>query len=84
MDRCHYCGNLKGGHKSNCPHPHPNLDMAHKPWSPEVQTWHRGYADGRAGRAIAEKDPVYVMGWVKGTAALEEYENGYQMWGAAD
>lgn len=84
MDRCRYCGYLKGGHDLDCPHPSADLSSAPKPWTPKVEAWERGYRAGRAGETQTEKDPVYVMGWVKGTAALEESENGYQMWGAPD
>ena len=87
MDRCHYCGYSKGGHNPNCPHPSPKLDFAPKPWTRQVQTWDRGYRYGRAGvneRVPTDNDPIYLLGWSQGNVALEEYENGHQMWGAPD
>ena len=88
MDRCRYCGFLKGGHDTNCPHQVADVSTSpSKPWSPEMEAWQRGYKDGRAGRNNRhplEQDPAYQLGFRKGNSVLEEYENGYQMWGATD
>jgi len=98
MDRCHYCKYLKGGHDPNCPHPTGMLvvddsasgegvfrPVARAPIPERMKEWQLGYDDGRSGKELnSTLSPVYQMGWVRGTAALEEAENGYQMWDAPD
>lgn len=84
MDRCPYCKYAKGGHDPNCPHPSATLDRP-RHTTPQLEEWERGYRDGRSGKELdTALSAVCQMGWVRGTAALEEAENGYQMWGVPD
>jgi hypothetical protein len=60
--------------------------VACAPIPEKLALWDRGYKDGRGGKnpRPIDQNPVYVLGWVKGNAALEEAENGCQIWGAPD
>jgi hypothetical protein len=71
MSRCHFCHWGHGGHDEACPEVAKNKERAHT-------DRRRGWDDGRAGKAMPEaENRTYKLGWVMGTAALEEAQNGY-------
>ena len=70
MNQCAFCSYGSGSHDPNCPN-RPGV----KNQRAALQSWHRGFADGRNARPRTEQDPMYMMGWLKGEIALETYEN---------
>lgn len=62
---CFTCGWNLGGHDPVCPEIVPT----------NRAEYDRGYRQGRAGKPEESGNTAYHLGWLKGEAALESYEN---------
>jgi hypothetical protein len=74
---CQFCQRATG-HSSGCPASLPVPDR-----KAAKAAYHLGWTSGRAGfepesSFKAGPDEAWKMGWVNGTSALEEAENGFQ------
>ena len=71
MSRCYLCHWDGGHHDVACPEVAKNKTKA-------LADRQRGWADGRNGRTMVKpENATYVLGWINGTSALEEAENGH-------
>ncbi|MBI4086685.1 hypothetical protein HY416_01735 [Candidatus Kaiserbacteria bacterium] len=72
MSQCIWCGAYKNGHDDGCPSAFP----AH---SPEKNSYHAGWRDGRAGKTepTLQESKFYMCGFGLGIVALEEAQNGF-------
>ncbi len=68
-NKCHCCGWFEGHHDPNCP-----AKTAKN--SPMMKIWEQGWNDGRSGEQSVGDNPAYKLGYVNGTCALEEAQNG--------
>lgn len=68
---CKYCNYFGANHSDDCP-------ALFAPGE-EMENWQRGYDDARAGArkdVLLEFDAQYDLGFTRGTASLEEAQNG--------
>lgn len=71
MRRCHLCHWTQGCHDGACPEVSDDKPRA-------LIDRRRGWNDGRAGNDMpAAESAAYKLGWVHGTSALEEAQNGH-------
>jgi len=71
MKRCHLCDWLDGHHDKACPEIATDKPRA-------LADQRRGWDDGRAGRVMRPSESAtYRLGWIRGTSALEEAQNGH-------
>jgi len=71
MKRCHLCRWDEGHHDNSCPE-----IVSDKPRA--LEDHQRGWGAGRAGKSLpSSESAAYRLGWVGGTIALEEAENGH-------
>ena len=71
MKHCHLCRWDGGHHDSGCPEVVTDRRRA-------LADHRRGWDAGRAGKSLPEAEsPAYRLGWLGGTSALDEAENGH-------
>ena len=71
--RCHYCGYDGGKHDVVCPE-----SFTGDAKEQVRKEWRAGYDWGRLGNIKpTATSATYSLGWLRGEAALEEAENGY-------
>ena len=68
---CSYCGWREGGHATGCPDNRDSVSNKDK-W----RLWNLGWDEGRVGNECLSGDPSFVLGYDRGTIALESSQNG--------
>lgn len=62
---CRFCRRVAGSHNIACPKDDKDAQSC----------FDSGWGDGRAGRKAVTENPAYVLGYLKGEAALEAAAN---------
>lgn len=77
---CYYCA-WGRSHSLHCPESKTRAEK-----DKAIADFRDGYQHGRRGDEAARGTgtPVFNLGFQRGTVALEEYDNGYQVWGRAE
>lgn len=79
MAQCWRCNHSGGKHNEACPE---GMSGAQKAQAKEF--YDKGYRQGRGGKQLADPNPSYNLGYLRGVVALEEAENGEPFSDAAD